>query len=269
MRVGTGRLTSTDRYHSLALAARLSWLDFLAVYPPRVYLATTLPRAVLQVAFFAFVGYYAGGVAGRQFALVGACAHIIVLATVVRAPDVLIDERQMGTLHRLRLGTVPLPAVILARWWVFVLAGVVDALVAALVAGPLVGEADLVPKLLQAVPLLALLAMTTSGVGLVVGAISLTQRADVLLTNLSAYVMLVFCGVVAPISVFGGLGEVLVRCLPLTNGLLAVRHFVAGEPWVEEAALELIVGAAWIAVAILLIRLQEARARRLGSDELL
>ena len=239
------------------------------MYPPRVYLATTLPRAVLQVAFFAFLGYYAAGEGGREYALVGACAHIIVLATVVRAPDVLIDERQMGTLHRLRLGVVPLPAVIVARWWVYVLAGVVDAVVAAVIAGPLVGEAALVPDLLAALPLLMLLAITTSGVGLVVGAISLTQRADVLLTNLAAYAMLVFCGVVAPISVFGEVGEPLVRLVPLTNGLLAVRELLAGRAWVGDAALEAVVGGAWIAAGLLLIRVQELRARARGSDELL
>jgi ABC-2 type transport system permease protein len=252
-----------------AFAATLSARDFLAVYPPRVYLLTTLPRAVLQVAFVAFVGYYAAGADGREFAFIGACAHIIVLATVVRAPDVLIDERIMGTLHRVRLGVLPLPAVVIARWWVFVAAGMADALVAAVVAAPLVGELDLVLEVLGAAPLFLLVALTTSGVGLVVGALSLTQRIDVLLTNLAAYVMLVFCGVVAPVSVFGDVGEPLVRLLPLTNGLLAIRQFVAGENWLSNAGLELAVGAAWLCVAVLLMKLQEHRARRLGTDELL
>ncbi|MDP8911083.1 MAG: ABC transporter permease [Actinomycetota bacterium] len=262
-------MTFTDRLYALAFAARLSWRDFLAVYPPRVYLFTTLPRVVLQAAFFALIGYYAAGESGREFAFIGGCAHVIVLATVVRAPDVLIDERVMGTLHRVRLGVMPLPAIVAARWWVYVCAGLVDALVAAVLVGAFVGELDLVPELLAAAPLFLLVALTTSGLGLVVAALSLTQRIDVLLTNLAAYLVLVFGGIVAPISVFGDVGATIVRLLPLTNGLLAIRSFVAGEPWVAEAALEVAVGAAWIALAAVLIQVQSHRARHRGSDELL
>ena len=247
----------------------MSWRDFLAVYPPRVYLATTLPRAILQAAFFAFLGYYGAGEAGREFAFIGACGQIILLATVVRAPDVLIDERIMGTLHRLRLGNVPLPALVAARWWIYVCAGLVDAVVAVVVVGALVGELDVVPKLLAAAPLFLLLALTTSGVGLLVAAISLTHRIDVVLTNLAAYLMLVFCGVVAPISVFGDTGEILVRLVPLTNGLLAIRADVAGEPWLREAALELAAGAAWALIAVTVLQVQAHRARSRGTDELL
>lgn len=262
-------MTSTDRVYAVALAARLSWRDFLAVYPPRVYLSTTLPRAVLQVTFLAYLGYYAAGTDGREFAFIGACAQIIALATVVRAPDVLIDERIMGTLHRVQLGVIPLPAVIGARWLVYVCAGVVDAIVAILVASLLVGELDLVPELLEAIPLLLIIALSTSGLGLVVAAISLTQRIDVLLTNLAAYVLIVFSGVVAPISAFGDVGQQIVRLLPLTNGLVAIRAFVADEPWVADAGLELAVGAGWAAFAVFLMNVQSRRARARGADELL
>jgi ABC-2 type transport system permease protein len=262
-------LTFSDRVDALSLAAVMSWRDFRAVYPTRIYLFTALPRAVLQTAFFALVGYYGGGRHGREFAFVGACTQVIVLATVVRAPDIVVDDRIMGTMHRLRLGIVSLPALFAARWVVYVAAGIVDALVALVIVGPLVGEAELVPRLLMAAPLFVLIAATTSALGLVVAAVSLTERADVLLTNFASYGMLVFCGVIAPTSVLGGVGEQVVRALPLTNGLRAVRAVVAGEPWAGDAALELAVGAGWALAAVVVIRLQAERARRLGSDELL
>jgi len=80
---------------------------------------------------------------------------------------------------------------------------------------------------------------------------------------------MVFAGVVAPISAFGDTGELIARFLPLTNGLLAIRATLAGEPWLGYAALELGVGAAWAVVAVALIQLQAHRARARGSDELL
>ena len=190
----------------------------------------------------------------------------MVITTVVRAPDVLIDERVMGTLHRLRLGVIPLPAVVAARWWVFVVDGLVTALVGVAVVGPLVGEADVVPELLLAAPLFLLLSLTTSCLGLAAAAVSLTQRADVVVTNLVSYLTLVACGVVAPLSALGVVGD-LARALPLTNGLLAIRALVDGQPWLTDALLELGVGAAWAVAALVILTVQAHRARALGTDE--
>jgi ABC-2 type transport system permease protein len=261
----TGASISTDRLYGLALAAQLSWREFRAVYPPRVYLLTTVPRAILQVAFFGYLGYFAAGEAGRRFAFVGATAHIVVLATVIRGCDILLDDRVMGTLYRLRLGVLPLPAVVAARWWVFAVEGVVDAVVAILVVAPLVGEQELIVRLLAAVPLFGLIALSTSGLGLAVGAISMTQRADVLATNLVTYLLLVFAGVVAPLSVFGHVGETMARMLPLANGLLAVRDVLAGRPWLGDMLLELAAAIGWLALGLALLALQ---ARRLRSRPL-
>lgn len=262
-------MSFTDRLYAIAFAARLSLRDFLAHYPLRAYALSTIPRAVLQVTFLAYLGYYAAGEEGREFAFVGACAQIIVLATIVRGPSAIVDERTMGTLYRLRLSLVPLPAVVATRWWVYVCEGLADAIAAILLAGLLVDELALVPELLAALPLFFLIAVTTSSIGLLVGAISLTQRVDTLLTNVASYSVMVFCGVVAPISAFGDVGEFLVRLIPLTNGLLAVRAFVDNEPWLGDAGLELAVGVAWTAMAIAVLQLQAHRARALGSDELL
>jgi ABC-2 type transport system permease protein len=262
-------MTFADRLYTLWFTAQLSWRDFLAHFPPKAYLLSMIPRAVLQVTFLGYLGYYAAGDEGREFAFVGACTQIMVLETVVRGPDVVVQERVLGTLHRLRLGVYPLPAIMCARWWIYICAGVGDAIVAIFLAGLLVGELELAPELLAALPLFLLVAITTSTIGLVVGAVSLTQRVDTLLANGGAYALMVFGGVVAPISAFGETGEVIARCLPLTNGLLAIRAAVAGESWLRDAALELGVGALWAVVAVALIQIQAHRARARGSDELL
>jgi ABC-2 type transport system permease protein len=260
-------LTSTDRLYGLGLAAVLSWRDFRAVYPPRIYLLTTLPRVILQVAFFALVGELAAGEAGREFALIGASAHVMVLATVVRAPDVLVDERTMGTLHRVRLGVLPLPAIAAARWLVYTAAGFVDALVGLVVVGLAFGETGLVVDVLAAAPLLALMALTTSALGVAIAAASLTKRVDFVLANLASYLTLVFCGAVAPLTAFPEPLATMARGLPLTNGLLAIRAVVAGEPWLAYAGIELAVGAIWAAFAVTLMHVQARRGRALGTDE--
>jgi ABC-2 type transport system permease protein len=270
VRAETAASISTERparLEALRLAALLSVRDYAVVYPPSVLLFSVLPRVVLQVAFLSYLGYYAGGADGRTFAFVGATSQMMTMATVVKAPDVLLDERVMGTLYRQRLALVPLPATAAARWWIYTCEGFCMSLVATAVLAAPLGGASLLLGLIRALPLFALLALTTSAFGLAVGSFALTQRADLLITNLAAYSLLVLTGAIAPLSAFGGFGAHVVRVLPLTNGLLAVRAVVAGRAWLGDALLELAVGIAWGLLAAALLTWQEQRGRRLGSDD--
>jgi ABC-2 type transport system permease protein len=190
-----------------------------------------------------------------------------VLSTVIRGPDAVLDDRLQGTLHRLRLGVVPVPALVAVRWWVFVVEGTAEALAVVLVVGPAIGEAGAVPRLLAAAPLFLLIATTTSALGFAVAAFSVTQRADVVITNLVSYLTMLACGVVAPLSALGGFGAGAARALPLTNGLLAIRALIDGRPWIGDAALEAAVGLGWLLVGIGLLQLQLRRAQKLGRDE--
>lgn len=262
-------MSSTSRIEPLLRAARLGALDTLVVYPPKIYVSTTLPRALLQVLFLSYIGYYAAGAEGRQFAFIGAVAQVVVLATIVRGPDILFEDRSQGTLARLRLGQLPVSALVLARWWVFVVEGLFEALVSIAVIGPLVGQSPLLPRFFAAIGLLFLIAVSTVGLGLVVAAYSLTQRVDVIITNLVSYASMVLCGVLAPLHAFGSAGALAARILPLTNGLLALRLFISHKSWTSDAGLEVLVGLVWLGLGVLLLELQLHRSRRLGSDDLL
>jgi hypothetical protein len=130
-----------------------------------------------------------------------------------------VNERVFGTLYRLRLGALPLPLVVAARWWIYAVEGIVSFVVAALAVGPLVGETSLLPRMLAATPIVALVALTTSSLGMTVAALSLThQRIELLAGNLVTYATLVLCGIVAPLATLGAPASRLVHLLPLTNG---------------------------------------------------
>ena len=142
-------------------------------------------------------------------------------------------------------------------------------LLAILVLAAPFGGAGLLGRMLAATPLLALLAVTTSALGLVVGSFALTQRQEILITNLASYSLLFFCGAVAPVTAFGSIGTHLVRVLPLTNGLLAVRDAVSGRPSAGDALFELAIRGGWCLAGLALLRWHEYRARVLGTDDLL
>jgi ABC-2 type transport system permease protein len=247
--------------------ARLSWLDYRVVYTPRVLALGILPRALLQVLFISYLGYYAAGEAGRTFAFVGASAQVMAMPAIVKGMDAIYDERVMGTMYRQRLGVVPLPLTVLARWSVYAVEAFVIAALTVVVLGAFIGGPDLLGRLVMALPLYALLACTLSAFGLLVGSIALTQRTDVVVSNVASYLLLAFCGVVAPVAALGAVASELVRALPLTNGLLGIRALVDGQAWWSFALWELFVGVVWFGLAAAALAWQQSRARRLGKDD--
>src|SRR2546423_9099582 len=97
------------------MAALLSWRDYRVQYPLKVLVLSVLPRALLQVAFFAYLGYVAGGRDGRTIGFVGATAQVMAVAIVVMGPDVVLDARSFGILDRHHLRLFPLALTVTPR----------------------------------------------------------------------------------------------------------------------------------------------------------
>jgi ABC-2 type transport system permease protein len=251
----------------LRLLAALSWRDYRVVYPLPVLLASSLPRAVLQVVFVCYVGQFAAGTAGRDFALLGGCLQVITIATIIKASDVLLEDRQLGTLFRLRLSALPLPVVAATRWWIFAAEGTIDALVAGTAAGLLFGRWDLIGSLWAASPLVLLVALTSSALGMATAAMAITRRADVFVVNLVSYALLALSGAVAPLDRLPVPLGWLAHGLPITNALLAIRAAIHGRPWLGFAAAEVAVGIGWFALAWLLLAMQDRTARAKDTDD--
>lgn len=258
-----------DTASSLARAgviARTAAIDYLVVYPPRIIALSTLPRVLAQVAFYSLIGLAVGGPDGERFAFVGATVHILTLATVVRGPDVLVDEKVEGTMYRLRLGCWNVLGVTAIRWWTYLLEALLSAAVATVGVGLALGLWETSVQLLACAPLFLLIAASTSALGMAAAALSVGRRADVLVTNLLAFSLLLVGGVLAPLKELGGWSAIS-EVMPMTHGLLAVRTALEGQPVAGLALKEALVGLAWLAVAAGTLRLQSHRARRGGFDD--
>lgn len=254
-------------FTGLRTIAALSWRDYLAVYPPRVLLGGALPRAVLQVVFIAYLGLLAAGPSGRDFALVGASAQIIAVATVAKGADLLLEDQRFGTLHRLRLARLPLLPVLATRWWAYAAEGVVSALLSATIGCLLFGRTALLPGIWAAAGAFVLVAASTSALGIVSAALSMGRESGVFVVNLVSYLLLVLGGAVAPLDRLpGGLAAV-AHVLPMTNGLLCVRDVLAHRPWFGHAAAEAAVAVAWFAFAYGVLLVQQRVARAQGTDD--
>jgi ABC-2 type transport system permease protein len=78
------------------------------------------------------------------------------------------------------------------------------------------------------------------------------------------------CGVNVPVSFYPTWLEWIVRCLPLTNGLEAIRGVVTGAPWSSiagHAGAELLVGSVWFSLALATFGVFMRAGQRDGSLE--
>jgi ABC-2 type transporter len=259
-------LTSSEPLWRAALVVRSGFAEFLAANPAPIWLATSLPRVVLQCLFFALLGRIAGGEPGEQYAFIGATVVTLTLSTLVGICDVPMAEKWYGTSYRLQLGVLRPATTVLLRTIPWVVEGVVSALVCIVVVGPLLGRFALTGALLAATPLLVLMALTSAAAGAAAASFAVGRRADVLVGNAFAYLTIATTGALVPagrLPVLEAIGTV----LPLRNGLLAIRAYVSGGAWVAHALAELAVGLGWAVVAWAAYRIQFARASRLGLDD--
>ncbi|WP_166663818.1 ABC transporter permease [Streptomyces sp. NBC_00582] len=251
----------------LGRTAVLGLREYLVEYPPSILLATVLPRALLQTAFLVLLGRAAGGHTGAVGAAIGASAYAMVNATALKGPDVLINERVQGTLYHLRMTDLPVAGLVAARWVAYTAEGFMASLLSVPVAALISGDPGLTTRLVAALPLYLLMALTTSCFGFAVAVVAVARRADVFLTNLGAYLILASGGVLSlqPDGVAGLVGSV----LPLTHGVAALRAWTDGSNPLPQAAAEALTGLVWALLALAGITWQARRARRSGSDFLM
>lgn len=240
-------------------------VEFRAENPTRIWLTTALPRVVLQCLFLTLLGRVAGGEAGERFAFVGAVAAVLTLATLIGVCDVPMLDAWSGTVHRLRLGSVPVPALFLLRAVPWAGEAVVALALSVGVVGPLTGNGDLVLDLLPVLPVYLLMIPTSIAAGLTAAAAAVGRRADVLVGNGFSYLVVLSALVPAGrLPALDAVGTV----LPIRHGLAAVRAHLAGRPVLPSVLAEIAVGAGWLAACWLICTVQGRRARRNGADDL-
>jgi hypothetical protein len=247
-----------DRFWRLTATARLGRKLYLAHNPVRTSLSTTAPRIVLQCIFFSLVGGVVGGDVGKQYAFVGSVAFAAMASTLASVCDVPMEDTWNDTYFRIQGGVVSAAATYVCRALPYAIEGIALSLVALCAGGPILGLGRVTLSLLPLFPLYALLIVTSLMAGVAVAALAVASNADVLLGNLSAYVVLAVTGMITPVTKWlAPLGYL----LPTQHGLAAVRAALAGRPWAGDALLELTVGACWLVLAVWLLARAERRAR--------
>ena len=256
---------------------RLFWqgtlLSYIALFHwlrPGTYLASKIVMPLAQMFFFVFLGTFASGGGNSQFYVVGNALQIAAVSGIYGVTMSIGGDRNNGTLPYL-FGT---PAnrlmMFFGRAFMHILDGALGVVIA-FTWGTLLMGLDLSHTNLLALGLTILITtLSTCGLGLMMGCLSLITVNVMFVNNFVYFCLLIFSGANIDLNTVPGWVRATSACLPLTNGIAAARELVAGASFQAVAPLlvrELGIGVGYGLLGYLLFYWFEIEARRRGSLE--
>jgi ABC-2 type transport system permease protein len=252
-------------------ALLLGYVDFRTQWSWKAWLGGWLIRVLSQAVFFTLIGQLVGSPERMQYLLIGNSVVVGVDAARL-ALQATTWDRYEGTYALLVASPAGLIPPFVGRTVVWLLDGIATSLIALFVVGTLFA----IPGLWTAAPsvaaLVALVCASMYCLAIFEGAvISRLPAIRNMASQLTGLTIMAVCGVNVPVAFWPPWVQAVANVLPVTHGLHAVRLTLAGAPVsavLAEAGLELLVGLAWLGLAILTFdRLAEA-GRADGSIEL-
>jgi len=170
------------------------------------------------------------------------------------AMNMTAGERANGTLGLL-LASPSRPVVVFASRGIYVMAdAVLSSLLGLFIVGPIFGLDFPWPRAVLVVPLTLLVGLSAYFFSTFLAGIIIRKREITgLLVNATIVTLMALCGVNVPVSFYPPWLQPIAHCLPITNGLEAIRALMDGEPMSTVGAYagaEALVGCAWLVVAL-------------------
>ncbi|MFI2754521.1 ABC transporter permease [Cellulomonas sp. P22] len=234
-----------------------AWADMRAIHTWKTYTFGWLTRLLLQVVFFALAAGFAGRESALQYSLVGNAVALGTLEGMIIV-TMMVQERMSGTLPLLAIAPTSHVPVYLGRGVQWLASGMVSSTLAFVLLPPLAGVPLPWPRAAAALPIIAVVCVASYSFGCVLASVALRHVGMTwVILNLGYLPIMAFCGVNVPSTFWPPVVRAISEVLPLTHGLRGVRGVVAGAPVgtvLVDVALEVLVGALWMAVAVLSIR---------------
>jgi ABC-2 type transport system permease protein len=239
--------------------------DFRAFYTWRTWLGGWLVRILFQVIFYLLLAAMVGDAEYVAYVVIGAALMVSVAEAMMTAASTTWD---------IPLGTLPLLAASPANPGFFYVgrsihwptSAVATTSIALLSLSPFVGISWSPVQVVLVVLLVAVSALSTYGMALVVGAAALlAPGARNVMSTIVTMATTAFCGAVVPVAFWPPAVQWAAQAIPVTHGLEAVRlvHAEAGIGEVASAAgLAVLVGLSWLTLALVAFNALFTRARR-------
>lgn len=260
----------SDVLRILRHAALTGYYDYRSIYTWRTWLVGWYLRVVSQVVFFALIGELLGSRARTHELLVGTSTLLAAVTSFIAVAST-SWERRSGTLPLL-VASPSRPMIVFAGRSVTFIGDALLTSLGSFFAAAAIFDLPLPwPRILLVVPLLLLVAVSSYMLALFLGGLVLRAMSTRnVVANLATGTMMTIGGVAVPVSYYPAPVQWLAQVLPLTHGLQAIRDTLAGEgaaTILSNVALEALVGAGWLAAALLTFDRLAESGRRDGSIE--
>ena len=242
----------------MSYRAMFNWMN------PWIFVPSLLVSPICQILLFAYIGR-AAGVRSDEFYVMGNALNYAAIPCLFAMSSTIGGERYSQTLS-LVLATparrIPLflgrSLPVIANGWFVAMFGVV--------VGSLLLSVDVPATAWPAITLVvAVASMSSTGLGLVMGAISLRIRDSATLGNVFFLLLLIFTGTNVALEDMPGWMAAVGEWLPLTHAIQATRALADGAALSDVGDLvlhELLIGAGYVVIGLATLRWLESISRR-------
>lgn len=234
-----------------------AWYSYRALYAWQTlgpYISGKVVFPIAQMLFFLFLGKLAG-TADPLYIVLG---HILLLPAtngVAGVSMTISGERDFRTLPYLIASPASRGPLFLGRSLVHILDGLLSTIVA-FILGVLLFHIDLTHANLSLTAFcVLLLSVTSCGMGLILGSLSLRSREAWTITSMISILLYMLSGVNFPVTVLPKFFQAISYSLPLTRGIQAARLAMSGSDWTVIQSLflgELLIGFVYISIGYLM-----------------
>lgn len=250
--------------------AVLSYIALFHWLRPSQYLATKVWGPLTYMVFFTLLGRFASGEETAGFYVIGNALQTIAFSGIYGVTMSIGGDRENGTLHYLFGSPANRFLMFSGRSVMHILDGMLGALIG-FGWGLLLLGLDLSHANLPLLGLIILIAsFSTSGLGSLMGCLSLITRNVMFINNTVFFLLLVFSGANIDPARLPGWGQAISAALPLTRAIAAARAAAAGAPLAQVSSLLLIefsIGLGYMLFGYVLFRWFELQARRRDTLE--
>ncbi len=250
-----------------------AWLAYIGLFhwtTPTSYTASKILMPLASIIFFTFLGTSATGSDNAEFYIIGNALQIAAVNGIYGITMSIGRERNNGTLIYI-LGTPSNRFVtFMGRAFFHIIDGMI-AVVFGFVWGVLLLGLDLSGANLPGLALTILIATWgVSGLGLLMGSISLMTLNVMFINNTVYFLLLLFSGANIAIAILPTWMRIFSAWLPLSRGITAARELVAGATLAQVSNLligEILIGGFYALVGFSMFAWFEVQAKRRGTLE--
>jgi len=250
--------------------ALLSYIALFRWLRPSAYLASKVIMPLNQILFFTFLGMFATGSENASFYVIGNAVQLAAVSGIYGVTMSVGGDRWDGTLPYLFATPANRIMLFLGRALFHILDGFLGVILG-LLWGVLLLGLDLSQTSLPALGLIILVTtLSTSGLGLLMGCLSLITRNIMFVNNTVYFLLLIFSGANVPVESLPATMRSVSQLLPLTRGIAAARSIIAGDALIDVLPLvagEMTIALVYSFLGYSLFRWFEYQAKARGTLE--